>query len=213
MTLVLGPEEVEQGTQFNSLVEEFKSRGFDYFEDPKAESYLNDGYLIDICEAEDWPFLEAEVLGEAPLEITDVRSVEYVVDVPQMTKLAPLERRWLTDGSVDLEEEGTPTYYYLDAGRILTTFPSSADELRVRYFAIPPRLEGEAYPVLPARWHSLIVDAAVARAYADSDDFELERNAEEAFQRRLNRMREGLLDVYRDGPSQFITVTNPDAMC
>jgi len=212
MTLVLGPDEVEQGTPFSTLVQQFKARGFDYLDDAKAEGFLNDGYLLDICEVEDWPFLEAEYLGPAPLEIPDIRSIELVTNVTQGRKLTPLERRAITDDSVNLEEEGAPVFYYLDGGRILTTHPTSTDELRVRYFATPPKLEGEAYPVLPARYHSMIVDAAVARAYEDSDDWELSQSAEAKFQARLNRMREALLDVYRDGPYQFVEVTNPDAM-
>jgi hypothetical protein len=194
------------------LIAEYQGRGFDYHSSSKALGYLNDAYLVDICDAEDWPFLEATFSGTAPLEAADVRSIAYLLDSTEQAKLSPLDPRLLTDSSVDLEEDGTPSYYYVSEGKI-KTFPASATaSLLGRYYKVPPALSGSAVPVLPERFHSLIVDGAVARAYADSDDYELERNAEEAFQRRLQKMREALLDVYRDGPSEFIAVTNPDFM-
>lgn len=156
--------------------------------------------------------MEATTSGAAPLEVADLRSVEYVIDSTDETKLDPLDRRLLTDTSFNLAEQGVPSWYYLTKGTTINVFPVSSASLSVRYYKVPPKLTGSGVPVLPERWHSLIIDGAVARAYADSDDFELERNAEEAFQRRLQRMREALLDVYRDGPSEFIAVTNPEPM-
>jgi hypothetical protein len=194
------------------LIAEYQGRGFDYHTSSKALGYINDAYLTDICDAEDWPFLEATATGSAPLEIADVRGIEYVTNTTDQTKLAAMDRRLLTDANYNLEEEGTPSFYYVANGDTIKTFPVSTATLSVAYYKVPERLSGPAVPVLPERWHSLIVDGAVARAYADSDDYELERNAEEAFQKRLQKMREALLDPYRDGPADFIQVTDPCPM-
>jgi len=197
---------------FAELVSTFTAQGFDYLQASEAEAYLNDAYLLDICEAEDWPFLEATATGAAPLTISDLRAVEYVLDSAQETKLSPVDRKGLTDSSVNLAEVGTPTHYYLTEGTTLNLFPTSTDTLSVRYFKTPPRLTGTASPVLPERFHSLIVTGAVARAYENSDDWELAQSAANAFAVRLDRMRESLLAQYRDGPSEYIAVTDEYAL-
>jgi hypothetical protein len=186
-----------------------EQRGFDYLTTPQLEGYVNDAYLVDICEAEDWSFLEATASGAAPLTVSDLRSVEYVIDTTQETKLAPLDRRMLTDDfSATITTTGSPSYYYLDSGTTLRVYPVETDSLLVRYFKTPPRLSGSASPLLPDRFHSLIVDAAAARAYENSDDYELAQNALTNFQSRMQAMREALLDPYRDGPSEYVVVTD-----
>lgn len=195
-----------------ALIAAFQGRGFDYKSSSDSLAFLNDAYLLDICEAEDWAFLEASAEGASPLAISDLRSVEYVTNPTQLTKLVPIDRREVTDYDTDLSTAGTPGFYYLTEGTTINAFPVSAESLYVRYYKTPPALTGSTSPVLPTRFHNLIVDAAVVRGYEDSDDWELARNAEEAFQRRLMVMREALLAVYRDGPSEFIAVTDPDAL-
>lgn len=194
----------------SELTTEFRARGFDYLSTGRAEQYLNDAYLVDICEGEDWPFLQAVKVGAAPLEISDLRTVEMVIDSTQETKLRPLDRRHITDDySTDLSEDGTPSFYYLTGGTTLNVFPeTTTDSFVVRYWKVPARLTSETSPLLPERFHSLVIDAAVARAYEDSDDYELAQNAEAKFQTRLQRMRESLLVQERDGPDTYIQVTD-----
>lgn len=194
-----------------SLVTELKARGFDYLSTSRATNYLNDAYLLDICEVESWPFLHASKEGTAPLTISDLRSVESVIDSTQNTKLSPLDPRELTDSyDTDLTTAGTPTFYYLDAESIVSVYPANtSDTILVRYWKAPEALTGSASPVIPSRFHTLIVDYAVARAYEDSDDYELAQNARENADGRLAKMRESLLGWNRDLPSEFIAVVDP----
>lgn len=193
----------------SELVAEFKARGFDYLTTARCETYVNDAYLIDICGAEDWPFLEASKEGTTPLAVSDLGAVEYVVDTTQQTKLEPLRRSRITDWEgTDLTTTGTPIYYYLTASNTLKTYPVSTDSLLVNYWKVPTRLSGSESPIIPERFHSLIVDAAVARAYEDSDDYELSENAETKFQRRLQKMREVLLTQQHDGADDYVVVTD-----
>ena len=191
------------------LVSTFLARGFDYMSNGEAELLINDAYLIDIASAENWPFLETSVETTAPLTMENVETIEFVVDVSTGCKLHPLDPRNLTDAYPLRQETGTPQSYYLSEG-VLRVYPlNTTDALLVRYRAFPSKLTGSATPILPERFHSLIVDGAVARAYEGSDDYELAQSAANVFGQRLQKMREILLGQYRDGPDQFVSVTDP----
>lgn len=197
-----------------ALRTEFLARGFDYLSSTRADNYLNDAYLLDICEEEDWPFLEATEEGTAPLTIADLRTVEYVVNTTQTTKLTPMKEARLTDEfSPDLTTPGTPNLYYITAGTTVNVYPvSTTDEISVRYWKVPTRLSGTSTPLLPERFHSLIVDGAVARAYEDSDDYELAQAASTRFLERLEQMRNSLGMPQHDAPDDFVVVEDPAAL-
>lgn len=192
----------------------FLARGFDYLTSEEANGYLNDAYLLDICEGEEWPFLEASKEGVAPVVLSDLRTVEYVTNTTQNTKLRPLLKARITDDwNPDLTESGAPELYYITAGTTVNVFPvSNTDEILVRYWKFPVALTGTATPLLPERWHSLIVDGAVARAYEKTDDQELATGAEGKFNLRLALMRESLLNLQHDQPDDYIVVQDPAAM-
>jgi hypothetical protein len=193
------------------LTTELAARGFDYLSTSRRLQYVNAAYLVDLCETENWPFLHASKEGTAPLTVSDLRSIESVIDSTQTTRLSPLDPRELTE-SVDtsLTTKGTPSFYYLDAESIVSVYPANTtDTILVRYWKAPEALTGTASPVLPSRFHSLIVDYAVARAYEDSDDFELAQNARENADGRLAKMRESLLGWNRDLPGEYIAIVDP----
>ena len=196
---------------FEDLKTEFLARGFDYLSSTRAGLYLNDSYLLDVCEEEDWPFLEASKSGTAPLEISDLRAIEYVIDETSQEKLTPLIQGRITDDvDVDLTTPGTPEFYYVTEGKKVRTYPvSTTDEVAVTYWKFPTELSGTDEPLLPTRFHSLIVDGAVARAYEDSDDQELATAAEAKFNGRLERMRTSLMNLQHDAPDDHIVLTDP----
>lgn len=192
------------------LVSTFLARGFDYMATGEAELLINDAYQVDIVSTEDWPFLETQQETTAPITLENLESLEFVVDITAGVKLHPLDLRNLTDDYPLRQETGTPRFYYLTED-VLNVYPvNTTDTLLVRYRAFPPQLTGSATPVIPTRFHSLIVDGAVARAYEGSDDYELAQSAATVFQSRLQKMREVLLEQYRDGPNQFVQITNTD---
>jgi hypothetical protein len=198
---------------FEQMVIEFKARGFANL-GSRTEQYLQDAYLLDICEGEDWGFLESTATGTAPLEIADLRTVEYVLDTSNGDeKLKPLLQARITDDwSVDLTETGTPQLYYLTKGTTVNVFPVAANTLQVNYWRVPKELSGTEEPLMPKRWHSLIIDGAVSRAYESSDDWELGNAAETKFQTRLQQMRDSLLNQQHDAPDDEIVIEDPAAL-
>lgn len=170
--------------------------------------------MLDICEEEDWDFLEATKEGKAPLEISDLRTIEYVLNVTEESKLAPLKRGRITDEySTNIAESGSPSFYYLTEGDTINVFSANtADTFLVRYWKVPEELSGTKEPLMPKRWHSLVVDAAVARAYRSSDDWELSNAAKATFEAEFQKMRESLLDYQHDGPEDRIVITDPAAL-
>jgi len=194
---------------FAEMVVEFKARGFNNL-GARTEQYLQDSYLLDICEGELWPFLEETKEGAAPLTISDLRTVSYVLDLTNVEKLEPLIKPRVTDElSVDLTETGTPSVYYITKGTTVNVYPVATDTLQVTYFKVPKELSGSEEPLMPKRWHSLIIDGAVARAYSNSDDFELAQAARGEFEQRLQLMRESLLNPQMDAPDDFLVVEDP----
>lgn len=195
------------------LVASFQAQGFEYLSTAECLQFINDAYLIDICEQEDWPFLEATAEGPSPLEVSDLRTVEYVIDTTQQVKLDPLIKARLTDDhNVDLTEAGSPLYYYVSQGTTIKTFPSSSTStLLVSYWRFPQELSGTAKPVFPKRFHSLIVDAARSRGYENSDDWELAQVSKARFEERFQHMRTSLLSPQHDQADDYIVVTDPYA--
>ena len=194
-----------------ALTAELAARGFDYLSTSRRLQYVNDAYLLDICESESWPFLHASEEGTAPLTIADLRSVEAVLNATQNQKLTPLDPREITESyDTDLTTTGTPNFYYIDSQTTISVYPANtSDTLLVRYWKAPEALSGSESPVLPSRFHSLIVDYAVARAYEDSDDYELAQNARENADGRLAKMRESLLGWNRDLPDEYVAWVDP----
>ncbi len=195
------------------LQTEFAARGFNYLSTLRQNYYLNQGYLVDICEAEDWPFLETTTTGSAPLSITDLRTIASVVDTTQAMKLTPLDNRNITDDiDSSLTTVGTPVYYYKSGQTTIAVYPTNTtDSLSVRYWKVPPELSGATdTPVLPNRWRLLIVDAAVARAYEDADETAAYQAATQSFQARLDQMRQSLTVGQHDEPDDYILAVDSE---
>ena len=173
MPIVVDPSAASQ--TFLELQAEFYARGYDYLAQDaagqtRAKRWLNESYL-ELCELADWPFLEADITGVAPLTITDLRQVLSVRDSTNRQQLWGDDRRTMLDRFEDLTITGTPTQFYLE-GTILKVYPVQAVTLQVRYLAIPVALSGDTdEPVIPNQHQYLIIDGAVIRAMKDSDNF------------------------------------------
>lgn len=196
----------------NALASELAARGFDYLSEARRYYFLNQAYLTDICENDDWPFLEAVTTSTAPITVSDLRSVESVVDNTQQLKLRPLRRKAITDFAPDLSGAGSPRNYFISGGDTINAWPANTtNSLTVQYFKVPSELASpNDTPVIPARWHYLIVEGAVKRAYEDDDEYAAAQAADQVFQTRLQSMRDSLLTQQHDRPDQFILLTNTE---
>lgn len=180
---------------------EVKARGFDPVEDARIDRWLNLA-VTEILETADWPFLHDEATGAAPLTIADLRSVESVEDTVNAVKLIPADRRDLSDRYPDLTASGSPVFYFLTAPDTVDVYPRGGS-LRVRYWSFPADLAGTDEPVIPARYQYAIVDYAVARAYADSDEFAAAQAARQEGDRLVLAMTSNLLDSEHDRPARM----------
>jgi hypothetical protein len=176
---------------------ELLARGFDYLDaplHPRPNQYLNRAYHA-ICDAYEWPFLEADAVGTAPLTIPDLRAVLGVLDTTHEVKLRYIDRRRLLDIDPGIGHEGSPALWFQSAQDQLSVYPlNTSASITVRYVKVPEDLEVDTdVPIIPARFHMLIVDQAVVYAYEDSDNLEAGAGAQATVDRRLEEMRLALL--------------------
>lgn len=175
---------------FAELVSALQARGFDYLDDTVAGRYVNDAIQA-LDNLELWPYREASATGVAPLGISDLGTVEAVTNESLHVPLEPREYRSLI-GEGDLSLVGTPVYWYLacpDGVPTVATFPVGTDTIGVQYWRVTPELSGADEPAAPARFHSVIVDMAVVRAYLDSDNPESASALQSFVDRRVEELR------------------------
>jgi hypothetical protein len=121
------------------------------------------------------------------------------VDVPPITTNAAS----LTGGA------GTATVTQTLGGYYVNVYPANTtDTIQVRYWFVPPALAADVdAPIIPPRYHPLIVDGAVAYAYLSADNAEGYASYKQIFEDGKRMMREALLVQQHDRPSNFITIT------
>lgn len=176
---------------FATLQTELSDRGFSYLSAARLGQYINVAYH-ELCDLEEWPFLEATASGAAPLTITDLRTVMSAWNSGANGNLTARDRRGLVDDYRDLTTTGTPRFFYVEDGTILRTYPVGGT-LTVRYIKVPADLTGTDTPLVPSRFHYVIVDIAARRAYVDSDAFDKAQGVQAEIDRMVGVMRDSLL--------------------
>lgn len=170
---------------------EVEARGFDEVGSARINRWINRAYNR-ICDRQAWPFLEATTTGAAPLTISDVRAVLSVIDTDNDNVLEPEDFRTIREADPTLAVTGNPDYWYLN-GSALSVYPAWTGNLSVHYLKVPATLTADSdTPVLPTRYHPLLVDFAVCEAYKDSDNLEawqiLRGDVEEQVQEMTNAL-------------------------
>lgn len=209
-------EGAEAGVNLGAARTRLLSRGFQYITDNavlndmlnNAKNALEDEYA--------WPWLETTATTQAaPVTITDLKSVEYVVDTTNDRPLGGIDPRTVPDLDGDPTTTGTPLWWWLDGTQMLQVYPlSSSVQISVRYVKFSPDLANDSdTPLIPARYHSVWVDYAVVEAYKDQPNF----NAANALlgdirQRRLPQMIQQFAGRNRQNPeSQVMTGASIDS--
>lgn len=188
---------------------ELQARGFDHLSTTRATYFINAAYSA-LCDSGNWPFLEATTTGTAPLSISDLGRIEYVIDSTSGLKLAPVDRRGLTDTQgTDLTLPGSPYLYYLTSGNTINVYPTSTtDSLTVRYWKVPTALSGDSdTPLVPNRYRLNIVNGAVAWAYRDNDELDAAAATEQVFRDEIERMRDDLMHQAAEDRPDYILIT------
>lgn len=188
---------------FETLQDEFYARGFDYLDQTaagqaRAKRWLNQAHQ-ELCEIERWPFLKTTASGAAPLTIADLGAVESVRDTAQSSaSLEWKDLRGLAGSYGDLTTTGSPRWFYIDEN-VIRTYPVGGT-LTVTYWQVPADMSADAdLPVVPTRFHDLIVDMAVLRAYKDADNFVAAGALGQMVDQALDRMRLSLLGQQHTG--------------
>lgn len=193
---------------FAELKTELAALGYDYLSATRAGQFVNDGYQH-LCEEEDWPFLEASTSGSSPVTVSDLRKIETVRDSANNTVLVHENREALTRKYGDLTTTGTPESYYIDSGTIVRTYPVGGT-LAIRYWKVPATLTGTDTPVVPARYHRLLLEYAVLEAAHDANDRDAIAETQAKIDGQLARMRRSLLSQHREGGRVQIVAGSED---
>lgn len=181
---------------FAELIDELQARGFFTGDDTRAGLYINTA-RAELDGMRPWPYLEKGVSGNAPLTITDLRTVEAVTNEDLDYQIRPASYQQLIDAYGDLSVTGTPAYFYVawDAGvPVVTVYPaSSSTTIGVQYYRVTVDLTGTDEPAAPSQFHSLYVDIAQRNAYEDRGDYGAAANLQAIIDRKLAFMVDQLL--------------------
>jgi len=197
---------------FAELVQELKDRGFSDLTDTRAKRYIN-AARAELDRMYLWPWREQSVTGTAPIEITDLATIEAVTNETGDYRLRPSQYAALLDAYGDVSTAGTPLYYYRASPAgvpTIATYPTNDDTLGVQYWKVTEDLVADGdEPESPTEAHYLIVDLAVRRAARDVRDHQ----GAEAIQSEIDRQLDALWNQYMPGipdeTSVYVVSTNP----
>lgn len=88
---------------FAELKTEVAARGFDHIDATRRGVLINWAYL-ELCGLHTWPFLEDFATGTAPLSISDLGTIEAVMNTDLDVELQPAEYRDLVAEYGDLRD-------------------------------------------------------------------------------------------------------------
>ena len=188
---------------FEELWKEAAARGFsDMLETaqlPRLKRYVNEAYH-EVCEEEDWPFLEKTTEGTAPLTITDLAHVLEFTDLSGDFKLDPRDRREIAAMDANIDGTGTPSYWYREGLTSFKVYPANVNvTFRVRYLRVVADLVAAGdVPLVPDRFLGAVIDHTVRRLYKNRDQYEGAALAKEEAQDGVEKMRKALMKPNRD---------------
>lgn len=175
---------------FAELKTELAARGFKGLSSTRQGQFINWAYL-ELCGLHQWPFLENSATGTTPLAITTLGTIEAVIDEDRNVELLPVEYRDLVAEVGDLSTTGVASVYYIanPSGTLqVATYPVTTNTIGVQFYEVPAELTGTDTPVVPARFHDILVDLAVTRAYRNKDLFQQADALQAHIDRRVQQM-------------------------
>lgn len=190
---------------FATLKTELLARGFEDLDSTRQGYFINRAYQ-QLAEAYPWPFLRTTTTGTAPVTISDLRAIQYVVDSTNDFELSGVDERTVRDMDPDLAVTGTPELWWLSGSATLNVWPvNTTASLTVVYYKVPAELTGTDATLIPARYEYLIVDAAVILAYRNSDNLDAAIALQGDFDLNVQRMAETLLDRNFQNPDLIVS--------
>ena len=197
-----------------ALRTEFLARGFNDYEasasNTRKDRLLN-AAMHRICEREPWPFLITTTTGNSPLTISDLRAVLSVVDTTNRRQLDPEDIRTIREADPTLAVTGPPECWYQSAATIIGCWPTTVTALSVRYIKVAADLSlSTDSPVIPTRYHEVIVDGACAMAYRARNNVEMAEACRTAFEEGILQMSDSLLGIQYDATMGIVVSGSND---
>lgn len=174
------------------LVQEVIDLGYDYVDSARIGKFVDRAYRM-LCSRRNWPFLEAEVTGTAPLELSELGKVLSVKNTTAEEQPRGVSRRWLVANYPNLTETGRPIFWYLE-NKTLKLYPVDSEaQLEVRVKKRPTALADSDEPLVPDEWQYIIVDMAVIPCLKDDDEREEARALRADVEQSILEMSSDLL--------------------
>jgi hypothetical protein len=193
---------------FSTLRTEVQAAGFDDWtagaDLTRLKRVVNESYKA-ICDSAPWGFLETTASGAAPLTIADIAHIFTVTDNTSNTNLTYMPKDVLERSFPDTPDTGTPSYWYWASDTSIGVYPTSTTTIEVFYAKYPADLSADGdTPVVPTRYHGLIVLGATIRAwrYKDASGTEALQALKREYQEELGQMMSALL--VRQSEPEFI---------
>lgn len=205
------------------LFTDFQSHGFNDFVIADFISLLNHSYM-QFNTREPWPFLEKSVIANMTISsanqfstTTDIKQVLSVINLTQGYELAPersdsIYKKYTNN----LTTPGQPVYYHLPIvnaavpnGRQIHFYPNpiAADSCQMRYIYIPALFTaGTDVPVIPERFHRILLFGALWQAYRQEDDSGSGNDFETMFEEGIQSARQDLWDAQYDRPDYVVNI-------
>lgn len=170
-------------------------RGFDYLTTDQIDEALNTA-KNNFEDAYPWPWLETSTTNTAPVTISDLKQVLYVVDTSHDVPLSGNDIRTLAEWDPGLATTGDPQYWYLDGLTSLKVWPvNTSASLEVRYVKESPELaNGDDEPLIPDRYCPIWLDLAVAECLKITNNYAASQAQENAANARILQ----LIDRYSE---------------
>lgn len=193
---------------FEELTAEVYARGFASYEateSARVKRWINQA-IGEICDTKPWPFLQATKEGTGPLTIADLGHALTVTNITSGEQIPYVPRTQIVGRDPDLNETGIAQCWYQEGETQLAVWPKdTASKIQVRYTRVPPELVANAdTPLIPTRFHDVIVDGAVIKAYKSNDNFESAQLVRQEWERGMRTMLSALLKPNLDNARSIV---------
>lgn len=184
----------------SEIIQEARDRGYHYVSQSRLDLWAQQSY-DEICSREAWPFLRTVATGTAPLALEDLRQVRYVNTGTDTVDGKDL--RDILDLGPDLDRSGDPEYWYVENG-VLHVWPTTEEEITVRYQRRPPLWGAESEPLIPLEYQELIIDGIVLRGLKDNDEYEAAASLQAVIDGRVEDMKQALIRTNLQNPDTLV---------
>lgn len=195
---------------FTALQQELSDRGWSRLSATRMGYFINEARQ-QLDNMYQWPYRLTTASGASPLTVTDLGTVEEVLDTANRS--LPLDfrtRRTILDQMGELTSTGSPYWFYIDNG-VIRTYPVGGT-LSVRYYKRSvPLSAGADIPLAPVDFHLLLVDMAEREAHAGKTDYAGAEALETRIQRKIALMVDDQFGQQSQGPDAVQVLT--DASC